>query len=65
VVGKVVLANIGSYSGCVLIEIPAPDPRGYTEIVTPSSVRRAVKLALYAELAEDLICQPPFASASL
>jgi hypothetical protein len=49
----------------VLIEIPEPDPRGYTEIDTPSSARWAVKLALYAELAEDLICQPPFASALL
>ena len=41
------------------MEIPEPDPRGYTEIDTPWLVRWAVKLGLYAELAEDLICQPP------
>ena len=48
---EIVLANIGAlYSGCVLIEIPEPDPRGCTEIDTPWLVRWAVKLALYAEL---------------
>jgi len=54
-----------AHSGWVLIEIPEPEPRGYTEIVTPSLVRCALKLALYAVVDEDLICHPPFAKASL
>jgi hypothetical protein len=49
----------------VLIEIPEPDPRGYTEIETPSFVRWALKLALYAELAEDRMSHPPLGRASL
>jgi hypothetical protein len=48
-----------------LIVNPEPEPRGYTEIFTPSPVRRALKLALYAVLDEDRVCQPPLPSAPL
>jgi hypothetical protein len=48
----------------VLIEIPEPDPRGYTEILSPVFARRAVKLALYAVLEDDRSCHPPLASRS-
>jgi hypothetical protein len=34
------------YSGCVVIDIPDPDPREYTDMVTPWLSRCALKLAL-------------------